>query len=321
LKILVAEDESVARHVLSRLLASWGYEVTSVADGDAAWNALDEDDSLTLAILDWMMPGLNGLDLVQRLRAKQERPYTYVLLLTAKSGKSEVLQALNAGCDDYLTKPFDSEELQARLAVGKRITELQAQLTQALQATHHEATHDPLTGILNRKAILDVLGQEINRAKRANTTLSVALVDIDHFKVINDSHGHLVGDEVLRAITQRMHDLIRSYDKLGRFGGEEFLIVLPECGTGDAVAACERVCTGLASVPVHIGELNIVATASIGVATLGNGSDMEMLIGKADQELYAAKGNGRNQVHAAQESKNVAVPPVAITDSTSSLGR
>ncbi len=296
MKVLVAEDEPVARHLLTRLLTKWGYDVTSVPSGDAAWEVLDQDHSFTLAIFDWMMPGSDGVEIVRRLRAADDRPYTYVLLLTAKNEKSEALHALNAGCDDYITKPFDPEELRARLLVGKRIVDLQTQLTHALQVTHHQATHDALTGVFNRRAILDVLGQEIDRSRRADIPLSIALADIDHFKSVNDTYGHIIGDEVLRALTERIMGLIRSYDRLGRFGGEEFLIVFPECGSQEALASSERVRKGVANTQLRVADLSLPATLSMGLATLDSSSDVESLLSEADEALYLAKENGRNQV-------------------------
>ena len=225
MKILIADDESVSRRILSGLLTKWGYEVVSVEDGNAAWEHLNTQDAPRLALLDWMMPGRNGVDVCRELRGHRPEPYTYVLLLTAKDAKESVVEGLESGADDYLTKPFHPQELKARLRVGLRLLHLEDTLVQAREAMRFKATHDALTGVWNRGSILEMLDREVNRSRRENTALGLLMGDLDHFKSINDTYGHLVGDSVLIEASRRMQSCVRAYDAVGRYGGEEFCLL------------------------------------------------------------------------------------------------
>jgi two-component system cell cycle response regulator len=295
-KILIADDSSVSRRLLSRLLEQWKYEIIEVEDGIAALKALQVANAPRLAIIDWVMPGLNGPEVVKELRATQHEMYTYVLLLTAKGEKSDLLCGLDAGVDDYLTKPFDMNELRARLRVGERIISLQERLLRALSASEFRASHDALTGLYNRGAIIRMLQREAARCSREAAPLGVILVDVDHFKHINDKYGHCIGDEVLLEVAGRMRATVRSYDFLGRYGGEEFLIVAPGCGTQATENLAERVRRAVADHPVCIGQLEVPVTISLG-ATLAQGvDDSTRFLQQADAALYRAKNNGRNNV-------------------------
>src|SRR6202035_5386162 len=224
MKILISDDESVSRRMLQGLLTKWGYEVVSAEDGKAAWGLLNVPDAPRIALVDWMMPGRNGVDVCREMRAHRPEPYTYILLLTAKDAKESVVEGLDSGADDYLTKPFNPQELKARMRVGMRLLQLEDSLVQAREGMRFKATHDALTETWNRGAILETLDKEIWRSRREGISLGVLIADLDHFKSVNDTYGHLTGDSVLREITKRMRTTIRPYDAVGRYGGEEFLI-------------------------------------------------------------------------------------------------
>src|SRR5215469_15485212 len=194
MKILAAEDNPISQSMLRSMLTKWGYEVVTAGDGNEAWKILQSPQAPQLAILDWMMPGQDGVEVCRRLRATNQEPYTYILLLTARSDSQDLVEAIDAGADDYLTKPFNSSELRARLRAGRRIVELQEQLLEAQAALRERATHDALTGLYNRAAVLELLHQELARATREAQPFAILMVDLDHFKEVNDFHGHLIGD-------------------------------------------------------------------------------------------------------------------------------
>lgn len=296
MNVLIADDDPIFRRLLQRLLEQWGFVCSTVSNGIAALEELQRADAPQLAVLDWTMPGLDGLQVVQKLRAGRAQPYTYVLLLTAKHKKCEVIEALRAGCDDYLSKPFDPEELQARLFVGKRILALEAQLTEALKTTQYQASHDALTGINNRAAVLEALQRELQRGSRQKDQVSVIMLDLDHFKAVNDSYGHLAGDQVLQEVAVRLKNCLRGYDLAGRFGGEEFLVVLPDCRTVEAIGVANRIAESLRGTPVRALQENLAITASMGVATSKDGTEMQALLHAADCALYKAKAAGRDRV-------------------------
>jgi len=299
MRVLVAEDDMVARHVLQALLEKWGYEVEVAHDGPAAWQTLQGENAPRLAILDWMMPGLDGVDICAKLRKQAREPYTYVLLLTAKGQKQDIVAGLDAGADDYLTKPFDAHELRARLRSGCRIVQLQEQLVQAREALRVEATHDALTGLWNRAAMLENLQRELSRSQRGGASVAVTMADLDHFKQVNDTYGHLVGDAVLREATRRMRSNSRTYDALGRFGGEEFLIVAPDTDVTGALSQAERLRESVGREPIDTFEGPVRVTISLGVAVSGEVWEADSLLRAADEALYRAKSAGRNRVELA----------------------
>ena len=298
MRVLIADDETVSRRMLARMLGANGYEVVAASDGDEAWRILERADAPRLAILDWMMPGMTGPQLCQKLRGLNREPYTYVLLLTARTDKQDVVEGMDAGADDYVTKPFEARELQVRLRAGRRILDLQADLVKAREALREQATHDPLTGRWNRYALLEALQREYSRAGRDGTPLAVIMADLDHFKHVNDTYGHLAGDAILREAAARMQAAVRSYDLVGRYGGEEFLIVLPGTSGSNAMQLAERLRVTLAQEPVGHEFFRISITASFGVAATGEGpgEGCQNLIRLADEALYRAKEKGRNRV-------------------------
>ena len=302
MRILIAEDDPVSCRLLEVTLGKWGYEVIACPNGTIAWEVLQQSDAPSLAILDWMMPGMDGLQVCREVRSKAAEPYIYILLLTAKSQQTDIIKGLEAGADDYLTKPFDANELHMRLRAGHRILDLQAELICVREELRQQATHDSLTYLWNRGAICDILQRELDRTQRSNMPLSIILADIDHFKRINDTYGHLAGDAVLREAAQCMRGVIRPYDGIGRYGGEEFLFVLPECDEAGAATLAERLRASIAARAMAIGERDVPLTCSMGIATHEITQDLETLLGAADMALYRAKKAGRNRVELATES-------------------
>jgi two-component system, cell cycle response regulator len=301
MRILIADDSIVSRHLLEATLRKWGYEVEVTCDGLEAWNALQSEGSPRMAILDWVMPGLSGPEVCKRVRdqaAGKESNYTYLLLLSSKSQKEDLIEGMESGADDYLTKPFDQHELKVRLRAGGRIIDLEGELVRTREELREQATKDFLTRIWNRSSILDIFNREMNRTHRERRPLGIVMADIDRFKSINDSFGHQAGDTVLKEFARRMLGCMRPYDAIGRYGGEEFLVVLPGCSREGAMTQAERMRAALANEPILIGDSQHSATSSFGVTTWepGIAAEPDALIRAADDALYAAKHRGRNRV-------------------------
>ena len=306
MRILIAEDDVTSRLILENMLTKWGYDVVSATDGNDAWKKLQEEDSPKLVILDWMMPGMEGIEICRKIRetSKKEDQYTYVTLLTAKESKENIVAGMDAGADDYITKPFDMHELRVRVRAGQRIVQLQSELLETKKNLEIQSRTDPLTGVLNRRAILSQIENELSRAKRDDTQLSISMLDLDHFKKINDTFGHLAGDAILRESMDRVQETIRSYDAIGRFGGEEFIVVLPGAKQADAIIIAERIRLKINGNKANIDGVSIPFTISQGLATCNGKSTVDELIAKADEALYRAKENGRNRVeHASLQEK------------------
>jgi len=302
MQILIAEDELISRRLLQVTLEKWDYQVVAACDGAQAWDRLQEAEAPRLAILDWMMPGLSGPEVCANVRQQAREPYTYILLLTARTQKQDLIEGMEAGADDYITKPFDAQELKVRLRAGRRILDLQAELVAAREALREQATHDPLTCLWNRSSIMDILTREMAKAEREASSVGVIMADLDHFKEINDTFGHLAGDAVLREAAKRMQASMRSYDAVGRYGGEEFLIVLPGSTNSTAVHLAERLRSALSREPVRLAESSVAFTISLGVSKSIPGERMspELVIRAADEALYRAKDLGRNRVEWAE---------------------
>jgi len=275
--------------------------VIVVRDGVEAWKILQGDAAPRLVILDWMMPGLDGIQICHQVRQRAAAPYVYILLLTAKGNQKDVINGLEAGADDYLTKPFHALELKARLRSGRRILELQQQLIAAREALRLQATHDLLTGLWNHAAILDILQRELDRARRESNPLGVVMGDLDHFKRVNDTYGHLAGDAVLREVAKRLSASVRPYDSVARYGGEEFLIVAPNCDPGSGLNLAQRLRSSLDQKPIDLSEGMLPLTCSLGVAVGGLASkdNSDSMLRAADAALYRAKANGRNRIELA----------------------
>ncbi len=298
-RVLVADDSPVSRRLLEAVLRKWGYEVVTVASGTGAWEILQQEDAPRLAILDWMMPGLSGPEVCSLVRRQPKRHYTYLILLTSRHEKEDLIAGMESGADDYLVKPFDNNELKVRLGPGRRIVELQSELLKAQESLREQATRDSLTMLWNRHAVFDILAQELSRAYRELTPLGIVLADLDKFKTVNDTFGHIAGDTVLREFAARLRNVIRSYDAAGRYGGEEFLIILPGCDEEAALQTAERMRERIHQTKFSSGEggQELVVTASFGVTALPRGRQVtpEQVIRFADEALYRAKQQGRNR--------------------------
>ncbi|MBI5963554.1 MAG: diguanylate cyclase [Chloroflexi bacterium] len=297
MKILIVEDEMIYRRMVKKSLLEAGYEIVEAEDGQAAWE-LFQQEPFHLVVTDWMMPGLDGPQLVQKIRTSGQKSYTYIIMLTAMDDTDNIVLGLESGADEYLTKPFNSRELVARVASGMRILRLEEQLMQARQQMEDLALHDGLTGLLNRRAIEDFAEAEFSMARRKERAMSVILLDIDRFKNVNDRFGHKLGDEVLRQAAKILKEDLRNYDRVGRWGGEEFLLILPDTLLKDAVTVAERVRVRTASTQISLenGESFSVQISLGAACTTGQFSSLTKLIDAADQALYRAKQSGRNRV-------------------------
>ena len=297
MQVLIADDSATSRAMLRRSLGNWGYEVVVAEDGKEAWDILARPDAPPMAVLDWVMPHFTGPEVCRKVRETHREPYTYILLLTSKNTKGETVEGLEAGADDYVVKPFDLHELQVRLRAGKRIIDLQMTLLQAREELRERANKDLLTMLPNRSAIANTLDTEISRCHRDRRTVGVILLDIDHFKKINDTYGHFTGDAVLRETAIRLRGNMRPYDQVGRYGGEEFLVVLPNCDLDQANNQAERMRARLSLSPMIVDGIEIPVSASFGV-TVSDGSERspDLFVRVADEALYRAKEGGRNRV-------------------------
>jgi diguanylate cyclase (GGDEF)-like protein len=291
MKILLVEDSRLERHKIGRCLTDWSLDFVAVESGMEAVTSLEGPEPPNMVLLDWMLPDLDGIDICRRIRANGARaPYIYIVMLTAKSLKRDLLIAMAAGADDYLAKPVDPSELRARIMAGKRIVELQ-------QSLRFAATHDFLTNLLNRSEILAAIDQERSRSGRDGKSTTIVMADIDHFKRINDSLGHAAGDEVLKEVGRRLRSDLRPYDLVGRYGGEEFLIILPGCDLITGARRADELRTLVAKDPIFTPFGTTTATISLGVtATSNRECAVSDLLREADVCMYAAKKKGRNRV-------------------------
>jgi len=297
MKILIVEDELIYRLMVKKQLLEAGHDIVEAEDGQTAWE-LFQRDPFQLVITDWMMPGLDGPELTQKIRQSKQENYTYIIMLTAMNDKDNIIIGLESGADEYLTKPFNSRELIARVASGMRILKLEEQLMHARKQMEVLAMHDSLTGLLNRRAIDEYAEGEFNRAIRQERALSVIMIDIDHFKSVNDRFGHKVGDRALQRIAGILTSDLRGYDRVGRWGGEEFILILPDTPLGGAAKVAERlrVRTEEMKIPLENDEL-LSINISLGVAcNTGQFQSVAKLIDAADRALYQAKQTGRNRV-------------------------
>ena len=314
MKILIADDEVVSRKMLQGLLTMWGYEVILASDGNAALEQLKAPDAPRIGLIDWEMPGISGVDVCRAVRRDRPESYTYMLLLTAKDAKENIVEGLESGADDYLIKPWDPDELKARLRTGQRILQLEDRLVEARETMRFRATHDHLTFLLNRGAIVDLLERELVRTLREKNCTIVMLADLDHFKRVNDAYGHLVGDEVLREVAQRLLGSVRSYDFAGRYGGEEFLLVLNNCDTSQAMLRAEEVRKAVAALPIKTACGDLSVTMSIGVLSSKDWAhhNAAELLCEVDAALYRAKSSGRNCSQLARPNASCNAPLIPL---------
>jgi diguanylate cyclase (GGDEF)-like protein len=290
-KILVADDELATQRVLEGLLTKQGYEVLITGDGPETLELLERDDAPTIVILDWLMPGIDGVEICRRVREWSSERYIYIIMLSAKTEKADFVAGLDAGMDDYLAKPFHPDELLARVRVGERILALQHDL-------RIQATRDHLTGLFNRGTVIEISQRELAQAQRKGDHTALVLADLDNFKRINDTYGHQAGDAVLCEVARRLSARLRVYDVLGRYGGEEFLILLPGCDAEKARSIAERLRSIISLDPVPTFAGAIPMTMSFGLAVVAGDENItwDEFVRAADQALYEAKRSGRNRL-------------------------
>jgi two-component system cell cycle response regulator len=302
-KILVADDDPVSRCLMQRILQQSSYEVITVENGREAANELATAGGPRLALIDWMMPELDGPGVCREVRSRHNDSYIYILLLTSKASFEDVVKGLEAGADDYLTKPCHPAELRARLHTGRRILQLEDKLVEAREEMRFKATHDALTSLWNRGAIMALLESELSRSARDHSPLSLLLCDIDHFKRVNDTYGHQTGDEVLEEVSSRLLDGVRAYDAVGRYGGEEFLVLLSGCSREHSKKRAEYIRESISGSPFSTGQGSTSLSISIGAVTIENweqSTPIEPYLKQADVALYRAKAAGRNRVDYAE---------------------
>jgi two-component system cell cycle response regulator len=309
MRVLIAEDDFSLRKIVQRLLTKWGYEVEAVCDGEEAWQSLQRPDAPSMVLLDWMMPGMDGVDICRRLRQTKRDIRPYVILLTGKDDKSDLIKGISAGADDYVTKPFDPDELRVRILSGQRVLALQVESLTIMEALRKQASHDYLTGLPNRATIMGMLRREFARGPRSGRDVSVVMADVDHFKSINDGFGHHVGDAVLTEVAKRMAVEMRSYEIIGRYGGEEFMAVLSDCDTEGAFAVAERLRLSVEAKPFESSSRCVPMTMSFGVASTAEmpSATQETLVQFADAAMYRAKKAGRNRTECAVKTPGLAL--------------
>ena len=247
-----------------------------------------------------MMPGLAGVEVCRRARTLPSDQPPYIIILTSRDEKADIVAGLEAGADDYVAKPFDADELRARVDVGRRLIELQERLMEAREALAHEAMHDPLTGVLNRRAFAVALSRQLSVERRYHHGLALGICDVDWFKKVNDKHGHQVGDEVLSGLVRLMENNLRGHDVLGRHGGDEFVLLTEHAAEGDAVIPYERARAAVADNPIPTRVGNVSITISFGVKIWRADESEDQLLAAADTALYRAKNRGRNRVYLAR---------------------
>jgi two-component system cell cycle response regulator len=317
LKILIADDEALSRRLLERTLDRAGYEVIAVENGKEALEQLCKPDGPRLALLDWVMPELDGPGVCRAVRTRSEQTYVYMVLLTSKGSKEETVLGLESGADDYLTKPFNAEELRARLRVGERILLLEDRLVEARENMRFRATHDQLTSLLNRGAVMDLLARELHRSHREQKSTAILLGDVDHFKHVNDTLGHVVGDEVLMEIANRLVAAVRSYDFVGRYGGEEFLVVLNNCDPAFAPLRAEEIRKSISNRVIQTAKGPLTLTMSLGLllSSEWGKKPIEELLHEVDIALYEAKAAGRACLRIAKSRTPVETSPSPLPQS------
>ena len=299
--ILVVEDEPVAAALIAKRLCLSGHEVEVVENGRQALELMGKR-FFPFVVTDWEMPEVDGIELVREIRAAGSTGYCYIIILTAKRSKSHLVEALEAGADDFVTKSGDHEELLARINTGMRVLQLERSLVRANREIRALSLTDPLTGCYNRTYLDEYLPKEIERARRYERPLSLLLCDIDHFKKVNDTYGHRSGDQVLIALVRFIMESVRvNADWVARYGGEEFLIVAPETTLQGAVEMAERIRGNLAGRPIELQSGTVSITASIGVCSADQETDrarmcVQDMFNTADEQLYKAKMQGRNRV-------------------------
>jgi len=297
-RLLIVEDDLTSRTILIAVVRKWGYDPIAVEDGEAAWQIMQGDEAPRLLLLDWEMPKLSGLALCKRLREKENNDPPYIILLTSRSNTADIVTGLEGGANEFIPKPFENAELQARLQVGRRMLDLQEGLNRMREEMAFQASHDELTGLFNRRAAMNAMEREIARTKRDLQPLYIGMCDIDHFKKINDTYGHLAGDAILQEVARRFNATLRPYDLIGRYGGEEFLILL-NSDESHVQELFERIRRAIENEPFVYEQETLRVTVSCGVTQFLPPKDKRNnteLLSAADTALYEAKNSGRNRI-------------------------
>lgn len=310
MRILIAEDDPVSRHILNTQLSKWGHEVIVTTNGLDAWEALNAPDAPLIAILDWMMPGIDGVDVCRRLRQQQNDSPVYMILLTALSAKEKVIEGLESGADDYMTKPFDRHELRVRLNAGLRIVELQVSLhqrvkeleqaiverQQAEEALRNLTLTDPMTSLYNYRGFYTLAEQAMKVARRSQQKSLLVYADMDGLKQINDTLGHDTGALALQRLADIIRSSFRDCDIVARIGGDEFLVLAPNVSNDQSDQLIERL---RANIDAHNGraEVEFALGLSLGAVILEHDSELTLhdQIAIADREMYRDKQMRKNK--------------------------
>jgi len=295
MKVLIADDSPTTRFVLKKNLINWGYEVIEAEDGMTAYEYLNDNDPPRIAILDWNMPGMDGVSICKEIRNNPDKPFIYKILLTSRDSTDDLVYALDNGAHNFQSKPFKPIEIRSHIKVGHRLVESDDKMKEYAQMMQQLATVDPLTNAFNRRYFMDHAEMEFKRSLRYLRPFSIVMIDLDHFKKINDTYGHAAGDEVLKSVTQLFIEALRNSDILGRIGGEEFAIILPETNEIKAMEVAERIRAGVNDLTINYNDIKIHVSVSMGVSSIKNNSEsLDELLKKADKALYSAKDCGRN---------------------------
>jgi two-component system chemotaxis response regulator CheY len=312
-KVLIADDDALVRQILQGHLTARGHEPVFASHGLEAWELL-QNEHIRMVIVDWMMPEVDGPELIRRIRNAAWPAYTYIILLTAKSGRNDIVEGLNMGADDFVTKPFRLEELLARMGVGARILQLEERLSASVAREEALAIQDSLTGLPNRRGLRGRAQAELSRAEREKGSVCVIMMDLDHFKEVNDQFGHAAGDQALRRVAEVLQENRRDYDFTGRWGGEEFLVILPGTSLAQACVVGERIRAAIQSIEFRVGSGDAVRLhASLGAAEACPAArpiGLDELLERADHAMYRAKREGGNRIrlHALPTGGELRVP-------------
>jgi two-component system cell cycle response regulator len=297
-KILIADNDAAGAIHLKKLFFRWGFDVVTTSDGADAWRILKGENSPQMAVLDWEMREMGGPEICRRLREKERggNQYTYVIMLASSGEKRDVVAGIDAGADDYMVKPFDKDELRARLHAGERIIESQKALLVANKRLLIMSRLDPLTGALSRNAILDDLDLAMYRAARENIQFSISLVDLDDLKQINERYGRPIGDQILQDSVRRINASLRRNDYFGRYGGDEFLVILIGAGMDKGMVVCNRIKKAVSEKNFVVNGLSLTVTASQSLAVWDGKTGVEDLLVSAERTLSETRSNGGNRL-------------------------
>ncbi len=296
MKILIADDDPVSRRILSKIVTDLGYEPVTVNNGEDTLKYVKQN-KCSVVLLDWMMPGMDGIEVCRKIRMLDSEYVCYIIINSAREGSDDISRILKTGANDYILKKTSSIELEARIGVGVRTAQLEKKMIDLNNRLKYLVRIDTLTGLLNHAAILKELSIELDRGRRDTTSTSILMLDLDRFKMVNDTYGHQIGDKALIRFSSLLSQNCRSFDRIGRYGGEEFLIVLPRTGDEEGLAIGNRIRMLTESLQVDDEINNLIITCSIGCCTsTDSGKRSFSLIAAADSALFRAKKAGRNLV-------------------------